>query len=178
LILNFEGDTIRPGGSRLPTSRLPDGGVLPACAGRARLRPRRWPAWAWIASASRPTTRSNPSTDHNHALMRPVKDAIEGFTRNGFPPPSKLVKGGFRPGPQEGHEIDHVDPHDLFSGLISHLAIGMKALSPAAKGRLGDIDELTSLHLRKLLLAKPCILSPATKARMWCHTMRLLKLPG
>ncbi len=33
----------------------------------------------------------------------------------------------------------------------------MKALSPAAKGRLGDIDNLAGLRLRKLLLAKPCI---------------------
>ena len=91
---------------------------------------------------------------------------------------SHLIKGGFRSGPQEGHEIDHVDPHNLFSCLISHLAIGMKALSPAAKGQLGDIGDLTSLRLCKLLLAKPCIVSPAAKARMSCHVTRLLELPG
>ena len=75
-------------------------------------------------------------------------------------------------------EIDHADPHDLFSGLISRLAIGMKVLSLVAKGRLGDINNLASLRLHKLLLAKPCIVSPAAKARMWCHTTRLLELPG
>ena len=91
---------------------------------------------------------------------------------------SHLVEGGFRPGPQEGHEIDHVDPHNLLSGLIPRLAIGMKALSPAAMGRLGDINNLAGLRLRKLLLAKPCIVSPAAKARMWCHATRLLELPG
>ena len=114
---------------------------------------------------------------------QPHVDA-SGERRNGgirteqLPPPSKLVKGGFRPGPQEGHEIDHVDPHDLFSGLISCLAIGMKALSPVAKGRLRDIDNLASLRLSKLLLAKPCIVSPTAKARMWFHAAPLLELPG
>jgi hypothetical protein len=91
---------------------------------------------------------------------------------------SHLVKGGFWPGPQEGHEINRVDPHDLFSGLISCWAIRMKALSPAATGRLRDINNLASMCLWKLLLAKPCIVSPAAKARMWCHATRLLELPG
>jgi len=91
---------------------------------------------------------------------------------------SHVIEGGFRPGPQEGHEIDHVNPHDLLSSLIPRLAIGMKALSPAAKGRLRDIDNLAGLRLRKLLLTKPCIISPVANARMWCHMTRLLELPG
>ena len=62
------GDTIRRGGSGPPTSRLPVGGVRRPAPRRAHSRPRRWPARAWIASASRPTTRSDPSADHNHRV--------------------------------------------------------------------------------------------------------------
>jgi hypothetical protein len=92
---------------------------------------------------------------------------------------SHLVKGGFRPGPQEGHKIDHVDPHDLLSGLISHLAMRMKTLTPAAKGRLGDIDILAGLRPCNLLLAKPYVVSPtATTGRMRHHATCLLKLLG
>ncbi len=88
-----------------------------------------------------------------------------------------LVKGGFRPGPQEGHKIDHVDPHNLLSGLISRLAMGMKMLSPAAKGRLGDINVLAGLHPCKLLLGKPHVVSPtAATGRMRRHATCLLKL--
>jgi hypothetical protein len=59
---------------------------------------------------------------------------------------SHLVEDGFRPGPHEGHKIDHVNPHNLLSGLIFRLAMGMKTLSPAAKGQLGDIEVLAGLR--------------------------------
>ena len=52
----------------------------------------------------------------------------------------------------------------------------MKALSPAAKGRLGDNNDLAGLRLCKLLLAKPCIVSPTTKGRIWRYAACLLEL--
>ena len=50
--------------------------------------------------------------------------------------------------------------------------------TPSWDSGLRDIDNLAGLRLRKLLLAKPCIVSPAANARMRCHATRLLKLPG
>jgi hypothetical protein len=59
------------------------------------------------------------------------------------------------------------------------LEIWIKSLSPLAKGLLKDINIITGLCLRKLLLAEPDIVAPATTTRrMRCHTACLLELPG
>ncbi len=58
------------------------------------------------------------------------------------------------------------------------LAIGMKALYPAAKGTCADINILTGLRLCKLLIAEPDIVATTTKARMRHHATCLLQLPG
>ncbi len=89
-----------------------------------------------------------------------------------------FVEGGFMPGPQEGYKIEQVNPYNLLLGLIPHLPTGMKALSPAAKGFLGDSNILYGLRLRKLLLAKPDAVATTTAARIRRHTTCLLELPG
>ena len=75
------------GGSGPPTSRLPAGGVRRPAPRRARSRPRRWPARAWIASASRPTTRSDPSADHNHRVDARGERRNRKIRAERLPPP-------------------------------------------------------------------------------------------
>ena len=55
----------------------------------------------------------------------------------------------------------------------------MKALSPAAKGPLRDIDIIPGLRLCKLLLVEPDVEALATtKRRTRSHMMHLLELSG
>ena len=75
-------------------------------------------------------------------------------------------------------EVDKVNPNDLLSSLVPGCTIGLKALSPAAKGRQGDIDIRSDGRFIELFPAVPGIVASATVKWMRSLAMRLLELPG
>jgi hypothetical protein len=56
--------------------------------------------------------------------------------------------------------------------------MGMKVLSPVAKGVSGDSNILSGLRLCKLLLAEQDVVATTTAVRMRRHMSCLLKMPG